>query len=68
VTRFALHLLQNTVVYVNTLMIQQVLSGAEWVKQMPAEDWRGLTPLIYSHLTPYGMYRLDLQERLNLAA
>jgi hypothetical protein len=25
---------------------------------------RALTPLIYSHVTPYGTFRLDMNERL----
>jgi hypothetical protein len=27
-----------------------------------------LTPLIYGHVNPYGVFRLDLSERLPLAA
>ncbi len=30
---------------------------------MKKEDLRALTPLIYSHVTPYGVFRLDLSER-----
>ena len=28
---------------------------------------RALTPLIYSHVNPYGLFRLDMEERLPLA-
>ena len=31
---------------------------------MKKEDFRALTPLIYSHVTPYGTFRLDLTERM----
>jgi hypothetical protein len=31
---------------------------------MHSEDLRALTPLIYSHVTPYGTFRLDMNERL----
>jgi hypothetical protein len=31
---------------------------------MKQEDLRALTPLIYSHVTPYGTFRLDLAERI----
>jgi hypothetical protein len=31
---------------------------------MKQEDLRALTPLIYSHVTPYGTFRLDLSERI----
>jgi hypothetical protein len=33
---------------------------------MTAEDLRGLTPLIYAHVNPYGVFRLDMEERLAL--
>jgi hypothetical protein len=64
----ALHLLQITMVYINTLMIQQVLTDDTWWARMTPEDLRALTPLIYAHVTPYGTFKLDMQERLPLAA
>jgi TnpA family transposase len=62
-----LHLLQNCLVYVNTLMIQRVLNTTEWQEKMGKEDFRALTPLIYNHINPYGRFELDLNKRLNLA-
>ena len=59
-----LHLLQNSLVYVNTLMIQQVLTDGHWYQRLTTEDWRGLTPLFHSHVNPYGLVRLDMGERL----
>ena len=66
VTMLALHLLQNAMVYINTLMIQRVLSEKEWRGRMTAEDFRGLMPLIYGHISPYGTFLLDMASRLNL--
>jgi len=43
----SLHLLQNCMAYVNTLMIQSVLADPAWRKRLEAEDYRALTPLIY---------------------
>jgi TnpA family transposase len=43
----SLHLLQNCLVYVNTLMLQHVLSEKKWFDIMTHEDLRALTPLIY---------------------
>ncbi len=63
-----LHLVQNCLVYINTLMLQEVLGEAGWVEQLKPEDWRALTPLIYSHVNPYGIFRLNMDERLALAA
>jgi TnpA family transposase len=61
-----LHLVQNCLVYINTLMIQRVLSEPGWLEKMKPEDLRALTPLIYSHINPYGTFHLNMQERLPL--
>ena len=60
----SLHLLQSALVYVNTLMVQEVLSEPLWMNMMQAEDFRGLTPLFWNHVNPYGTFRLNLDERL----
>jgi len=62
----SLHLLQSCLVFVNTLLIQRVLAEPEQFQRMQQEDLRGLTPLIYRHVTPYGMFRLDLSERIEI--
>jgi TnpA family transposase len=38
----SLHLLQSALVYVNTLMVQEVLSEPQWMNIMQVEDLRGL--------------------------
>lgn len=63
----SLHLIQNCLVYVNTHMYQQILSKPEWAGKMTPEDFRGITPLIYLHVNPYGKFEVDLGKRLNLA-
>jgi TnpA family transposase len=60
----SLHLLQICLVYVNTLMFQQVLSEPNWRNSMNIEDYRALTPLIYNHVNPYGDFDLDMAKRL----
>lgn len=60
----SLHLLQVSLVYINTLRIQQVLAQPGWLERMTEADWRGLTPLIYHHVNPYGTFELNLDERL----
>ena len=62
----ALHLLQISLVYINTLMIQRVLSEPAWMTQMQLEDLRALTPLLWNHVTPYGLFKLDFGDRLDL--
>jgi TnpA family transposase len=59
-----LHLLQICLVYVNTLMIQQVLTEPRWLSRMKSEDYRALSPLIYNHINPYGIFELDMEIRL----
>ncbi len=60
----SLHLLQISLVYVNTLMIQQVLGEDRWANAMSPDDLRALSPLLYSHVNPYGVFNLDLSTRL----
>ena len=62
----ALHLLQNCMVYVNTRMFQSVLADESWMARMAPEDLRGITPLVYAHINPYGEFALSLEDRLNI--
>ena len=66
ITMLCLHLVQISLAYVNTLMIEQVLSEPDWQTQLTEADRRALTPLIYGHINPYGRFHLDLKERLQL--
>jgi TnpA family transposase len=63
-TMLCLHLLQNSMAYINTLMLQQVLAEPAWRNRLQAEDLRALTPLFYLHVHPYGWFDLDLNKRL----
>ena len=45
---------------------QKVLSEKEWLNKMQPEDFRGLTPLFYGHITPYGEFQLDMSKRINI--
>lgn len=45
-----------------------VLAEAAWQNRMTPDDWRGLTPLIYHHVNPYGRIELDMETRLPIAA
>ena len=63
----SLHLLQNCMVYVNTLMVQQVLARPEWRGRLTARDLHALTPLFWGHVNPYGRFELDMASRINLA-
>ena len=61
----SLHLLQICLVYVNTLMIQSVLNHKHWEKKLTTTDLRAITPLIFSHVNPYGTFKLDMKERIS---
>ncbi|MEV5711675.1 transposase [Actinoallomurus sp. NPDC052274] len=68
VSMLALHLLQSSLVYVNTQLIQAVLRDSEWAERLTPEDRRGLSPLFWTHINPYGRFRLDMDARLDLTA
>ncbi len=63
----ALHLLQICLVYINTLMLQEVLAAPAWADRLGPADLRALTPLLYGHVNPYGTFQLDMTTRLALA-
>src|SRR5260370_41372053 len=51
-----LHLIQVSLALINTLLLQEVLAEDTWKAPMKPEDWRGLTPLFYQHVNPYGRF------------
>ncbi len=59
-----LHLIQASLVYVNTLMIQQVLGNPDLGKQMTRRDLSALSPLLTQHINPYGLFELDMAARI----
>jgi TnpA family transposase len=64
ISMLALHLLQNCMVYINTLMLQRVLARPQWSGRLTARDIRAMTPLIWEHVNPYGRFELDMEARL----
>jgi len=66
VSALSLQLLQNCLVYINTLMVQEILynNNQYWLKKMTLEDFRGLTPLFYNHVNPYGTFELNMDQRI----
>ena len=51
-------------VYINTLMLQQVLAQPHWSGKLTARDLGALTPLFWEHVNPYGRFELDMDTRL----
>ena len=68
VSMLALHLLQSSLVFINTQLLQAVLRDPAWAGRLTEEDRRGLSPLFWSHVNPYGRFRLDMDTRLDLTA
>ena len=62
-----LHLLQASMVYINTLMIQQVRNEPERLVSMTTRDLAALSPLITQHINSYGRFEMDMETRLPLS-
>lgn len=62
----ALHLLQNCMIYINTLMIQKILQQSHWHNRLTKTDLRALSPLFWDHINPYGRYDIDPNVRFAL--
>jgi TnpA family transposase len=60
----SLHLLQACLVYINMLMVQQVLAEPRWLDKMTGEDFRALSPLLHQHVPPYSTFALDMNKRI----
>lgn len=64
ITLLSSQLLQVCLVYINTLMIQEILKDQALTSKFTQEDWRALTPLIHAHINPYGLFPLDMNKTL----
>lgn len=65
VSMLALHLLQSALVHGSTLLFQDVLREAKWQKRLTDADRRALSPLLWTHVNPYGRCELDMNDRLD---
>ncbi len=65
-TVLCLRILQAALVYINTLMLQDVPADPAWSVLLKPADRRGLTSLFWQHVEPYGEVRLDVAKRLPL--
>ena len=46
-------------------MIQEVLSNKNLFNKMTPEDFRGLNPLFYNYINPYGSFNLNMDNRFD---
>ena len=65
ISSLALQLVQASLVYVNTRMVQSILNDPGWADRLSSEDMRGLSPLFYLYINPYGRFELDLDKRID---
>ena len=49
-------------------MVQDVLGDDGWAARLTDADRRGLTPLFWTHVAPYGEVKFDMSSRLVLGA
>ncbi|MFL4909430.1 hypothetical protein ACJ6WF_41170 [Streptomyces sp. MMS24-I2-30] len=49
-------------------LLQDILSEEKWQKRLTDADRRALSPLLWTHVNPYGRLELDMTSHLALAA
>ena len=49
-------------------MLQDVLDKPAWVDHVTPADRRGLTPLFWMHVQPYGEVNLDMKSHLEIGS
>ena len=62
ITTLCLQLLQNCLMLINTILLEQTIAQHQLLGQFSAADYRGLSPLFYEHVNPYGLFELDLDR------
>ncbi len=61
-TVLCLHLLQNALVLVNTVMVERVLFEDNYINEIEKDDINAITPLFTSNINPYGDINLDINK------
>jgi TnpA family transposase len=62
ISTLCLQLLQNSLMLMNTLLVEQIMAQHQLLEQFSADDRRALTPLFYEHVNPYGLFELKLDR------
>jgi TnpA family transposase len=68
ISLLCLHPLQASLVYINSLMIQEVFWDPGWLERMTNRDLAALSPLLTQHINPYGRFELNMETRIALAS
>lgn len=61
-TVLCLHLLQNALVLVNTVMLERVLNDSGYIHKMRPDAKKAITPLFTSNVNPFGDIHLDIYK------
>ncbi len=61
-TMLCLHLLQNSVILSNTIMMDRMIKKNNLIEKLSYEDRKALTPLFTSNINPYGDFVLDMSK------
>ncbi len=61
-TVLCLHLLQNALVLVNTVMLERVMHENGFIQQLDDADKDAMTPLFTANVNPYGDITMDLNK------
>ena len=62
ISMLCLHLLQNCLILINTLLLEQTIQQEKLNDLLSDEDLRALTPLFHVHVNPYGVFELSLYK------
>lgn len=61
-TVLSLHLLQNSLVFVNTVLLEHIYYKEGFIHKMKASDKNAMTPMFTSNVNPYGEIHLDINK------
>jgi Tn3 transposase DDE domain len=62
ISTLCLQLLQNCLMLINTLLVEWTVAKHQLLSQLSEADRRALSPLLYEHVNPYGLFALDLNR------
>ena len=62
ISTLCLQLLQNSLMLINTLLVERTIEEHHLLEQLNEADQRALNPLFYEHVNPYGLFAVDLNQ------
>ncbi len=68
IVTLSLQLLQNCLMFLNTIVLERTIERGDLWGELSAEDRWALTPLFHGHVNPYGQLTIDLERSSFLRA